>query len=90
MLATASWSSSGRYGTSSTIAVKVCWTLRMSAVSSIDSTTTSGSSSMAAMRYGVSAAQRVTRTRWAPWTSTRSEPSGTRIIRAITPATPTS
>ncbi len=72
------------------MAVKVCWTLRMSAVSSIDSTSTSGASSIAAMRYGFSAAQRTMRTRWAPWTSTRSEPSGTRIIRAIRPATPTS
>ena len=44
MFATAICSSSGRYGTSSMIRVNVCWTLRISAVSSGPSSTSSGSS----------------------------------------------
>ena len=43
-LATAICSSSGRYGTSSMMCVNVCWTLRISAVSSGPSSTSSGSS----------------------------------------------
>ncbi len=49
-LATAICSSSGRYGTSSMIAVNVCWTLRISAVSSGPSSTSSGSSETRATR----------------------------------------
>ena len=41
-LATITWSSSGRYGTCSTMSVNVCWTLRISAVSSGVCLTTSG------------------------------------------------
>jgi hypothetical protein len=48
MLATAICSSSGRYGTASTMLENVSWTLRVSAVSSGDSSTTSGSSEIRA------------------------------------------
>ena len=88
--ATAICSSSGRYGTASTICENVCCTLRMSAVSSSDSSTTSGSSEISAVRYGVSLVHVSIRTRWAPWTSRRKVPSGTLSIRATTPTTPTS
>ena len=60
MLATASCSSSGRYGTSRRSRVNVCWTLRVSASSSVEPAgTTSGSSAISATRYGVSRTQRV-------------------------------
>ena len=49
-LATAICSSSGRYGTSSMMWLNVSWTLRMSAVSSGPSSTTSGSSETRATR----------------------------------------
>ena len=49
-LATAICSSSGRYGTSSMMCVNVCWTLRISAVSSGPSSTSSGSSETFATR----------------------------------------
>ena len=48
--ATAICSSSGRYGTSSMMRVNVCWTLRISAVSSGPSSTSSGSSETRATR----------------------------------------
>jgi hypothetical protein len=51
-LATATLSSSGRYGTCSMIWVKVSWTLRVSASSSVLCLTTSGASSIRATRYG--------------------------------------
>ena len=89
-LATMIWSSSGRYGTCSMISVNVCWTLRISAVSSGVCWTTSGISSISATRYGSVLTQRTSRIRWPPWISTRSVPSGTRIIRATVPSTPTS
>ncbi len=54
MFATAYWSSSGRYGTASTMRENVSWTLRLSAVSSGVSVTVSGSSVISAARYGVS------------------------------------
>ena len=50
MLVTASCSSSGRYGICSMISAKVVWTLRVSASSSGDSSTTSGSSEIRATR----------------------------------------
>ena len=43
-----------------------------------------------ATRYGSVATHDSIRTRWPPWISTRSVPSGTRIMRATTPSTPTS
>ena len=50
MLATAICSSSGRYGVSSMMRENVCWTLRISAVSSAPSSTMSGASEMRATR----------------------------------------
>ncbi len=88
MFATAYWSSSGRYGTASTMRENVSWTLRLSAVSSGVSVTVSGSSVISAARYGVSCVKRSSRTRWAPWTRIRSVPSGTLSMRAIEPTTP--
>ena len=58
-LATAICSSSGRYGTASTICENVCWTLRMSAVSSGDSSMTSGSSVISRDEVGLAAAPAV-------------------------------
>ena len=89
-LATAICSSSGRYGTCSMMRENICWTLRASASSSGPSSTTSGSSSTSATRYGSVEDQPVIRTRCAAWTSTRSEPSGTLSMRATVPATPMS
>ena len=50
MLVTASCSSSGRYGICSMISVKVRWTLRVSASSSGEGSTSSGSASIRATR----------------------------------------
>ncbi len=71
------------------MSVNVCWTLRISATSSGDGLSTSGSSVICATRYGSSASQASIRTRWPPWISTRRVPSGTLIILATTPSTPT-
>ena len=90
MLVTASWSSSGRYGICSMISLKVRCTLRVSASSSGDSSTASGTSSIRATRYGSSATKSPIRTRSVPCTRIRTLPSGTLSIRATTPATPTS
>ena len=49
-LATAICSSSGRYGVSSMMRENICWTLRISAVSSAPSSTMSGASEMRATR----------------------------------------
>ena len=49
-LATASWSSSGRYGIASMIWLKVLWTLRVSASSSVEGSSTSGIASIRATR----------------------------------------
>ena len=70
--------------------LNVSWTLRISAVSSGPSSTTSGSSSTLAVRYGAVPSHSLIRTRWPPWTRIRSEPSGTLSMRATVPATPTS
>ena len=72
------------------MSVNVCCTLRISAVSSVVCSTTSGASAISATRYGSVRTQRTTRMRGPPWIRTRSVPSGTRIIRATTPSTPTS
>ena len=88
-LATASCSSSGGRAPARRSRLNVCWTLRLSAVSSGDSSTTSGSSEISATRYGVSRSRRRCARAGAPWTRIRSVPSGTFIIRATTPTTPT-
>ena len=72
------------------MSVNVCWTLRISAVSSGVWSTTSGASTISATRYGSVRTHRSILMRWLPWISTRSVPSGTRIIRATVPSTPTS
>ena len=71
------------------MSVNVCCTLRISAVSSGVWSTTSGASATSATRYGSVCSQLSIRTRWPPWIRTRSVPSGTRIMRATTPSTPT-
>ncbi len=72
------------------IVLKVCWTLRMSAVSSGPSSMTSSTTSTRATGYGraPSSSHSTTRMRWAPWTRIRSDPSGTLSMRAIVPLTP--
>ncbi len=89
MFATASWSSSGRYGSSSMIRENVACTLRTSASSSGEGTTSSGASSMRATRYGSVATKSPSSTRWPHWTRMRTVPSGTFSMRATTPTTPT-
>ncbi len=64
-------------------------TLRTSASSSGEGTTSSGASSMRATRYGSVATKSPSSTRWAHWTRMRTVPSGTFSMRATTPTTPT-
>ena len=71
------------------IVEKVVWMWRVSASSSDDSSTTSGSSWMRAIRYGCSETNSSSRTRVPPCTRIRRVPSGIRSMRAIVPATPT-
>ena len=81
----------GQVGTLSTIAENVCWTLRVSASSSADSL---GRRRAARRSRPPGRASRAPsssmRTRWPPWTRMRSVPSGTLIMRAMAPTTPTS
>ena len=90
MLAAAIWSSSGRYGTAAMIEPNMFWTLRVSASSSFDSSTTSGTSTNSPTRYGSSSTRRSSRMRRTPWTRIRSVPSGMRISLWTTAAVPIS
>ena len=72
------------------ISAKVDWTFRASASISGVSSTTSGSSTIRATRYGSVATYSVSRIRGPPCTRIRSVPSGTLSMRATVPATPTS
>ena len=68
---------------------KVDWTFRRRPSSSSDGTSSSGASVMRATRYGAVATKSPSSTRWPHWTRIRTVPSGTFIIRATTPTTPT-
>ena len=89
-LAAASWSSSGRYGVSPMIRANWLCTLRVSASTSGESGTTSGSTSNSPIRYGSSVPGSRSRTRCSPWTRMRSVPSGTLISLCTTATVPTS
>ncbi len=66
------------------------WTLRVSASTSGESGTTSGSASNSPNRYGSSVTGSRSRTRCSPWTRMRSVPSGTLINLCTTATVPTS
>ena len=66
------------------------WTFRVSASTSGESRSTSGSSSNSASRYGSSPAGSARRIRSRPWTRIRRVPSGTLIILWMTARVPTS
>jgi hypothetical protein len=68
---------------------KVAWTFRRRPSSSDEGSSTSGASVMRAMRYGEVAMKSPSSTRCPHWTRIRTVPSGTFIIRATTPTTPT-
>ena len=78
MFATAIWSSSGRYGSSSMMREKVDCTLRWSPSSSGEGTSSSGASAMRATRYGSVATKSPSSTRCPHWTRIR-----TRAVRHL-------
>ncbi len=84
------WSSSGRYGTAAMIRPKRFWTLRVSASSSFEGSTISGTSLNSPTRYGSSLTRRSSLMRRTPWTRIRSVPSGTRISLCTIAAVPIS
>ena len=90
MFATATPSSSGRWGTRLIICVNTPWRLRASASTSTVRSARSGSSSRCATRYGSVCVYGPIRTRRRPCTRIRAVPSGTRTIRCTTAVTPTS